>query len=176
MPGSLLVLNRVQISHHDIISPEACDTARIAWPTEGSLIALIWDPEDQFLHWMKRRRVTDGMRAKPNLLAQYYPLQPGHKYQFFLIEVPEDVRAPGVSCGLLEKVKYGEVARRGRGPTQIKRSPWSVDVFASALPEDSRIISAVEFFCGVPEQDMSRTTAESTSCASTEDTFSSGPA
>ena len=117
-------------------------SAAIAWPPEGSFVAFLWDPDTCVLHWMKRRRSMHGTCAKPNLLAQFMPLQYGHRYQFFMIQVPDGLPAPGVGQGLLERVAVG------RGPTRVRRSPWHANVYQRHLPDGYVITDAVEFACG----------------------------
>jgi hypothetical protein len=106
-------------------------------------VALITDHNAFKLHWMKRRRYTQGRRAKPNLLAKFENLVPGHTYTFYLIACPG--KSPGVVQGLLSyaKPKYGQGAMRG--PSVVQRSPWSIMQYVAQLPDDASIVNCVVF-------------------------------
>ena len=143
----------------------------IRWPRFGSVIAFVWCPHTQVLHWMKRRRVLpNGKITKPNLLIQFLPLQHAHRYQFYMIQVPALVRVPGAMQGLLRR-PGGGIPRRG--PRALPRWPWHADTFASRLPSSYTVLEASEFiFTTQPSSSSASASASSTSSTSSVSSFS----
>jgi hypothetical protein len=148
MEATFLTVDGVDVrSWTDV--PASGGRPAIRWPKDGSLVCFICDPDTRFLHWMKRRRVVDGVPSKPNLLVQFEPLRAGHRYQFFMLEMPANSHAPGVSRGLVEKPAYGTAGCLGRGPCmKWFRSPWLANTYGNHLPHGYVVRQAVWFSCG----------------------------
>ena len=142
----------------------------IRWPRFGSVIAFVWCPHTQVLHWMKRRRVLpSGKITKPNLLIQFLPLQHAQRYQFYMIQVPALVRVPGAMQGLLRR-PGGGIPRRG--PRALPRWPWHADTFASRLPSSYTVLEASEFIFTAQSSALSASSTSSTSSSSASSTSS----
>lgn len=142
----------------------------IRWPRFGSVIAFVWCPHTQVLHWMKRRRVLpNGKITKPNLLIQFLPLQHAHRYQFYMIQVPALVRVPGAMQGLLRR-PGGGIPRRG--PRALPRWPWHADTFASRLPSSYTVLEASEFIFTAQPSASASASSTSTSSTSSVSSFS----